>query len=281
MIVDRPMSAGELADRMVTLLVRNWRVVSPLLLAAALGIGAFSAITRRTTGTAIALGVVLHFAINAFAGAGIVFAVAEPDSHRTIGAAVRRASRSYLRALGTSIAAFVSVVPLGFIAALPAALISVVLPLSFTMRIEFCFALVTLTVGPIGALLAGIAFPIALLEDRTPFDAVGTAFRRAKSLGFRSSWLLGMAIFLMVYGPAWVLNTALEALPRAASLPLAAEIALELIGDAMSLGLGMVLSTLIAVETRIRTDGHDLEVALQSATSASATLTTPGVSTSQ
>jgi hypothetical protein len=285
-IVDRPMSVGELADRTVTLIVRHWRVIGVFVLVEALPIGALRATMHRDgAGGIYGLSWLLDVALTAFAAAAIVFAIAAPDPQRPIRSAAELGRTWFLRSLGTSVATFVVIAPIAGVTALiwfglNFGLTRGLLLPSF-VGTAICVALFVVTIGPIIALVVGTAVPIALLENRTPFRAVGMVFRRSGALGFRRMWLLGIVLLVMTYGPPVAVDATIDAFPMPRALEPALAVARELFSDAVSLGLGIVLATVVAIETRIRTEGHDLALELQSATSASPTLTAPGVTTSQ
>jgi hypothetical protein len=282
-IVDRPMTIGELADRAVTVTAQRWTIITVFVLVRALPLAALQAITvdLNRPWTMLVFVVPLVLVLNAFTQAGIVFGIVE-SGRPSIRSAANLGRVWFGRALATDIASVLALLPIIVVATLVAWAVSAAIP-AVPRATSLFWTLIVFgaMVGPVIGLLQGTAAPVALLEDRQPFDAVGTVFRRLRVLGIRRTWLVGMLMFLVTYAPAVALAFVVDALPTPRAWAPALAAAQDILQAAVSIGVGFVLGTLLAIEIRIRTEGHDLALELQSATSASPTLTTPGTTTSQ
>ena len=102
-------------------------------------------------------------------------------------------------------------------------------------------------------------------------EALGDAvdYRRVEVVGPRvSSELLakstiglGLAIFAVTTAPILVVSSMVDAVVAATHLA-GLRVLDEVIADSVSLGLGIVLSTVVALDLRARFEGADLEAAL-------------------
>ncbi|MDB5028602.1 MAG: hypothetical protein JWO66_2291, partial [Candidatus Eremiobacteraeota bacterium] len=139
-------------------------------------------------------------------------------------------------------------------------------PMSAVAILALSGAVAGLVVLPRPSLVASTMMPIMLLERVSPFVALTRARRRVKHTGWRRSWLLGLAIMAITFAPALAISGAVEAIVSATHL-YALRLIDELISDAVSVGFGAVLCTVTALEMRARSEGTDLEAALEPAAS--------------
>lgn len=114
---------------------------------------------------------------------------------------------------------------------------------------------------PRAGLVGATMLPIVILERRSAWDALMLARRRVDHAGFLRSTLLGLAVFAVTVLPVLLMSEAVDTLVDITHL--AALRALEeLFSNAVSLGLGIVVSTVAALDLRARFEGADLEAAL-------------------
>ena len=103
-----------------------------------------------------------------------------------------------------------------------------------------------------------------ILEHVSPAAALTFARRRVNHTGFVRSSLLGLALFAVTFAPLLVVSAVTDTVVDLTHLT-ALRALDELITDVVSLGVGVVLSTVISLELRARSEGSDLEAALDTA----------------
>jgi hypothetical protein len=106
--------------------------------------------------------------------------------------------------------------------------------------------------------------PIVILERSSPGDALTRAQRRVNHDTFLRSSLLGLALFAVTVAPVLVVGAAVDAIVDATHLEALRALA-ELLSDAVSIGLGTVLSTVAALDLRARYEGTDVAAELDAA----------------
>jgi hypothetical protein len=117
---------------------------------------------------------------------------------------------------------------------------------------------------PRAGLVGATLLPIVILERCSPWTALSRARQRVNHAGFLRSSLLGLALFAVSVVPILLASSAIDALIAATKFE-ALRALDELISDALSLGLGVVLGTVAALDLRARFEGVDLEAELDAA----------------
>lgn len=262
----QPLSIGEIVDRSVTLAVVHWRPLLALVLMEALPMGCVRALlpqSRPMTLLSFALDVLL---ISLLYVAAILITVS-PD-RPALGGVLKAAVQRFGVSLVTLLLSSVWLAFWIFVTAVA----GVVVAMPFTMDGYPVAGVVAGAVGggfvgllalPRAGLVAATMLPIVTLERVSPWMALGRARRRVDQAGFRRSTLLGLAIFAVSYAPAIVSSAVVDTVVDATHLE-ALRVVDEFFADAVSLGLGVVLSTVAALELRARTEGADLEATLSS-----------------
>jgi len=259
----RPLSIGEIADRSVTLAVRRWRTLVVLVLIEAIPVGVLRA-TYPSSGLLFVLDVVL---IALVYQAGIFTAAARgPETARAM---LKAAAPYYGAALRTYIASLVWMLLWLIVCAIAGGLAA--LPFAATQNRVAAIVAASIAGGAVGlavlpraGLVAATMLPIAVLERRSAGEALARARLRVNQAGFLRSSLLGLAVFAVTVAPTVALGPAFDALTELTKIR--ALDALEVLAsDAASLGLGVVFSTVAALEMRAHYEGSDLEAELDAA----------------
>ena len=110
-------------------------------------------------------------------------------------------------------------------------------------------------------LVAMIVVPIVALEDVSPWKGLMTAFRRVGHLGLVRGWLLGLAAFALTLGPALAISFAMDTVVAATKSRERSRPSKSLSSYSVTLGFGMVVATVVALEMRVRFEGSDIEAA--------------------
>jgi hypothetical protein len=264
----QPLSIGEIADRSVTLAAQRWRTLLALVLIDAVPIGMVRTIPGSDNFPLLWL--IPGFLVVAFLyPAALLTAVAPVAASpgRVLRAAARRFGSSFLAYLLGSLWYLMWVVVavlLGALVTIP--FIAFNAPINPGAMVLWVGGIASFVLLPRPALVASTMMPIMLLEGVSPFVALTRARRRVKHTDLRRSWLLGLAIMAITFAPAVAIGAAVEAIVNSTHL-YALRLFDQLFSDAVSVGFGGVLCTVTALEMRARTEGTDLEAALESAAS--------------
>jgi hypothetical protein len=260
----QPLSIGEIADRSVTLAIQRWRTLLVLVLLEAVPIG----FVRGLPGSEkfMPLWFIPDVLLVALLYAAVVFTVVAPAGAapgKVLGAAVQR--------FGSSLATFLlSALWIGLwlglttllAAAVTIPFVALKAPINAAAILFLAGAIAGVVLLPRPGLVAATMIPIAILEGVSPFVALTRARRRVKQAGPRRSWLLGLAIFAVTIAPSLAIGAAIDTIVKLTHLS-ALRAFDELFTDAVTTGFGIVLATVIALEMRARTEGTDLEAALE------------------
>lgn len=262
--IDRPFSIGEIIDRSVTLAVRRWRTIAILVLVEGIPIG----IARTLVPDHPAALSLIWFVPDV-----LLVALLYGAMTRTVASAEAPSAAAALRASASRFGTVLAVILLGWaylglmmVPVLIFAVFVVILTVSIAgqgvaVGVAAAFvALGFLALMPGAGLVATIAVPIAALEGASPFRAFGIAFRRARSAGWWRTWLLGLVLFVISLAPALVVGAVASALIELTKIR-ALNLVDEVVVDAITLGFGMVVATVIALEMRVRYEGSDFEAA--------------------
>ncbi|MDB5069428.1 MAG: hypothetical protein JWM87_539 [Candidatus Eremiobacteraeota bacterium] len=259
--VDRPLSIAEIADRSVTLAVRRWRTLLVLVLAEAVPVGILRMVRPERPEALMLVSLVPDIALVVllYGAAAVVTAAPEPPS---VTAALRTAASRYGALLAVFIVAWLyfSLIGLGvaFAAVLTAAPVAAMFGRTAAIAVGAVVALLGFVLFlPRAGLVAMIVMPIVALEERSPSKALATAFRRVRNTGQWRARLLGLAMCALLVAPLVVIAlTADNVDPKLPAFTLVE----ELLSDAISLGFGAVVATVISLEMRVRYEGADLEL---------------------
>jgi hypothetical protein len=259
-----PLSIGEIADRSVTLAVQRWRTLLVLVLLESVPVGLIRAVFPAS-GPAQLLSVALDILLVALLYPAAVLTTAAPAPPAP-GAMLKAAARRY----GVSFATFLLSAAWTVLWLLLSVSAGVVVALPFVAlgnrpvtRIALFVAasVAALALLPRAGLVAATMLPIVILERRSPWDALTRARQRVNHAGFVRSSLLGLAVFAVTVAPILAVGAAIDTIVGITHLA-ALQAFDELIADAVSLGLGIVLSTVAALDLRARYEGADLEAGL-------------------
>lgn len=262
MIVDRPLTLGEIFDRAVTLVVRRFPTVLII-------------------GAATAVPVVLSGVLEYFAGG-------HPSSGARLGSAVLRLISNLL--ILVTYGGFALLFAQGDDGPSGLTLIGIAFSRFWRFfRVSFATGIVTVGIvaggliavmtfawaGPIGVGIAGAAvgaalllplfasqqaFYIAILEDVDAWRAVSLAFSRVLQRGQRKrSWVLGFFIAVIYIAPFLVFGGVAQFLT---AFPWAVTI-LEAVFTVVALALLTATMTIAALDYRVRTQGTDLLLAAE------------------
>jgi hypothetical protein len=258
--VDRPLSIAEIADRSITLVVMRWRTLLMLVLAEAVPIGILRMLVPDRMSTVL-VWFVPDIGLAALVYGAAVYTTAAPDvpSFMTVLRAATRRYGSFLASLIVSWL-YVLLIALAVLIASWLATLLVAGAQNPSLAVAAGFAILVLGFAaflPRAGLVAMIVIPIVALEERSPWRALSTAFRRVQNAGKRRAWLLSLAVFAIGSAPPLLLSFALDPFDRDVPVLRLLE---ELLGDACSLGAGVVVATVVALEMRVRYEGFDLEL---------------------
>lgn len=226
MIVARPLTIGEIFDRAVTLLVRDWR--------AALAIGAAVSLPQ-------ALGQAL-----------VVAEASSPFARWLLGIVTALA---YLYGFAALVAVYAGRDPRALLASSLARLLRVGLVAGFSILVVFAalFAVAVLTARALGAIGAGGVSVIGSL-----IAAWARAFAPAAR---RRSALLAYAIVLAYSAPAFVIGAAFAFLALAMRQPWLTVLVYP-VATTVSFGFFAAVVTVAANDYRVRREGADLDAVL-------------------
>ena len=248
----------------MTLAVRHWRTLFVLVLIEALPVGIVR-VMLPATGRAHLLWLPLDILLVALLYPAAIL-TATATSTLTAGLALKAAARVYGASLVTFVisaawtllwfglsAAAASLAMLPFIA--------IQSPTAAVVAAAIGGGAVALALLPRACLIAATMLPIVILERQSPFEAFARARSRVNHAGFVRSSLLGLAVFAVTIAPLLVIGSGVDTIVEMTHLT-ALRAVDEVVSDAVSLGLGMVLNTVAALDLRARHDGADLEAEL-------------------
>ena len=263
----QPRSIGDIVDRSVTLAVRHWRTLFALVLIEALPVGFIRAMLPGT-GQENFLWLPLDILLVALLYPAAILTVTA-TSMPTAGFALKTAARRYAASLLTFVISGAWTLLWVVLSAAAASL--AMLPFIVIQNRNAAVAAavvaggaVALALLPRACLVGATMLPIVVLERRSPFDAFARARRRVDNAGFVRSSLLGLAVFAVSVAPLLVIGAAVDTIVSLTQLSGLRALD-EVLSDAVSLGLGMVLNTVAALDLRVRHDGADLDAELDAA----------------
>jgi hypothetical protein len=260
-----PLTIAEIFDRAVTLVVRRRAPVALFSVLLVVPSAAFQLTSWPLPSPAAPLALLI--VVVPFAGAlwhaSLVNVLAGRAT--TASAALRLAAANYWAPLRSYVLAGTAQGVLNVMCLLPARLVSGGVPDgSWTAR-----SLGAALLGvPAAALIApltlvfSIAFPITVLERRGASNGIAVAWSRVmRRGGLRRAWLLGGAMALVMFGVELVAPEAVQQIGPAAAPGWRDAIETLIVGT-VTLAYGSALSTLAAIDYRVRAEGVDLEAAL-------------------
>jgi hypothetical protein len=245
----QPLSIAEIFDRSVTVAVRRWRTVMLLCALAAL--------------PDVVVRLIVHSAAPVFAA--MVRSFAFPGAPVQVWRLLRSALPDYWRSLGAFILSYVVIAA----TLIPGALIVVAVsevgllaggPRGGLIGGALTALVVLALLVPVFTALA-VYYPIVILEGIGPWTAIGRAFARFTQGGMRRTWLLGAALLVISVAPYAVLEPLanwLSALPGLWWVVAASPYVEIATGTAYA----MAITTVAAIDYRTRSEGSDIEAAL-------------------
>ncbi|HTW84825.1 MAG TPA: hypothetical protein VMD91_12200 [Candidatus Sulfotelmatobacter sp.] len=260
MIVDRPLTIGELFDRAVTRLVRCGVPVAMLTLVLVVAAVAQNLFTPRLTAHYDAAAIVFMFcwfiaeavyAFLSFAAAVRLYGGESLGAVDALRAVVRDDPWRLVRlALLT-----------GFIGAVGLWILGGLIGLVGGAASGAGVIVLLIVAGPVTAFFQ-LAFATCVLEGTPAVVSLGNAWSRAFAFGERRrSVLLLYAIILAEWVPLYGIDAIGTGLSRLFQLPLFATVT-QGAGGPIGTAIGAALLTVAALDYRVRTQGADLEAAL-------------------
>jgi hypothetical protein len=266
MIVARPLTIAEIFDRTVTLTVQRWRPIVVLAL-----LGSIPSVLARVatrgqdpSGPALAAYLVCTLAVGALIYPASIRAFADDVEPSSIAALLRRAAPD----VGRSLLLFVLIDAVLFVPffafALIVAVAYIIGHLAGAVLAGVVLGVPTLIALPGLYAILTIVYPMMILEGTGVWRSLRNAWRRgAQGGGFARTWLLGAAVLFAVCTPAIAVDAGLKQLATVLGglwwLTLPGTLLASLIGT----GFGMGLSTIAAIDYRLRAEGTDLHAALE------------------
>lgn len=256
-VVSRPLSIGEIFDRVVTLLVRRGRAVLVLALASAVPtvLGELVEAYAPGSGGAVLLRI-LGGLMSIYGGAAILLLIAGLDDRpdplrllrdvfaRFLGLFGAAFVTNMLNALvgGTAFAIAAAVVRAGVVAGalVGVALFAVVAPMVFAFE---------------------LGFAIAVLEDVGGIEGVRRAWRRTMRNDRGRTWRLAFAALAAGLGPVFVLDSAIEMLAKLPGLRWTPGAA-ALVETMTAFVFFNAVLAVASIDYRVRQEGLDLEAVL-------------------
>jgi hypothetical protein len=265
MMVARPLTIAEIFDRTVTLAVQRWRPIVVLSL-----LGSIPSVIERAathgqdpSGPPLAAYLAGSLVLGAFIYPAGIRAFADDVEPRSISGLLRRAApdvwRSLLLFLLVDALLFVPIIALAVIVTvayvighvLGAVLVGIVLGIPTLIALRGLYVILT------------IVYPMLILERTGVWRSLRNAWRRTQSDGFSRTWLLGAAVLVAVFVPAIAVDAGLKQLAAVLGalwwLTLPGTFLASLIGAGFATGL----STVAAIDYRLRAEGTDLVAALE------------------
>ncbi len=263
--IDRPLGIGEIVDRSVTLTVQRWRTLLLLVLVEAVPVGIARVTVPDHPAPLMLVWFVPDVLLAALLYGAVAFTTASVFAPPAM-SVLRASARRFWPVMGAMLLSwlFLSLIALAIL--LTAAFIGVIAAAFTQNRIMLpVLGLGVMALGlfvflPRNGLVAMIVVPIVALEDVSPWKGLMTAFRRVGHLGLVRGWLLGLAAFALTLGPALAISFAMDTVVAATKLRALTAVE-EFIVDSVTLGFGMVVATVVALEMRVRFEGSDIEAA--------------------
>jgi len=256
--IDRPLSIPEIVDRAVTITVRRWQTLAVIVLIQALPA---ALVTTFAPQYATIWTVVMLF-VDPLLAAAVIVTATTPEMP-SAGAALVSAARRYRSLFVAQLLTGLIALGAALIVGIPLVLLSGLIGAGFGAIGVSTFAAIAIAIVlPTPNLVIAIIDPIVMLENMTAGDAVGIAFRRARNAGWWRSWRLGLTYLAFDLLPTYALMAAGQQMARLAHLPIVNAV-LDMLTSGITLGIGIVVATVISLEMRVRYDGSDLVAALQ------------------
>jgi hypothetical protein len=251
----------EIVDRAVTITVRRWRTLTAIVLIQAIPLALVETFGPAYANLWTTINVV--FLTPLLAAAVIVTATAPemPSAGSALGKAAHRFPSLVIGLLLSLLIALVGIAIIG----IPIGLLFGLIGAGFGLPGVVFFASVGFAIAfPLPNLVIALIDPIIMLENATAVEAAGIAFRRARNAGWWRSWRLGLTCFAFDLLPTFALSSAGEQIGRLLHLPVV-NVVFDLLTSGVTLGIGIVVATVISLEMRVRYDGTDLIAALRQA----------------
>jgi hypothetical protein len=261
--VDRPLSLGEIVDRSVTIAVRRWWVLLVLVLIEAIPIG----IARTFEGDgphANYWWLAVDFLIAPWLYCAAVLTTASPEVP-SVATVLRRSLARYRSCLAAAVLAVVLAlfvgIPAAFALVVAVVSVSALGPTAAGAAGAIAGGAVVLWLAPRLILVGTLLYPIVALENASAGQAWSIAFRRTRNAGNMRSWLFGLALFALGLVPSLIIGFGLDQLVDLTHVS-AFRFVEELLSDALSVGFGSVVATVMSLEMRVRDEGADIEAAI-------------------
>ncbi len=265
MIVARPLTIAEIFDRTVTLAVRRWRPIVLLALLSAIPsvLARAASHGQDPTGAALVVYLVCSAVVGVFIYPAFIHIFADEAEPRSVADVLSRAARDFWRSLlanlliGTAI--FVPILLLIF--AVAVGYLFAHLPDAIVVGVVL--GLPTLAALPMVFAILAIVYPMLILERTGPWGTLRNARRRAGRGGYVRTWLLGAAMVVAVETPAIAISIALDQVAKVLGGLWWLALPGMFVALMITTAVGSGLSTIAAIDYRLRAEGTDLQAALE------------------
>jgi hypothetical protein len=199
-----PLTVGGIFDRAVTIVVERWRVLLPL----ALLLGAVEAIVQaiieaRANGWLIGAAELISTSVDVVLFTGIVAVVADFGGRCDLGSLVRLGLLRFWSAAGVVVLSCLALIVVIFISFIPSSLLryheSELAGAAFIGGIGVALALCSFL-----TIYVSIAYVNVVLESMSPLGAIRASTHRVKSAGAGRALLLGAALVVLTFAPAFL-----------------------------------------------------------------------------
>jgi hypothetical protein len=265
MILARPLTIAEIFDRTVTLTVQRWRPIAVLALLSAIP----SMLSRAAShgqdpkGAALVLDLVCSLVVGAFTYSAFVNVFADEGQPRSIAYLLREAAHDFRRSLLAILlidAAFFA--PLFLLVFIVAAAYFIA-HIAGAIVAGVVLGLPAVASPPAVFTILAIVYPMLILERTGPWATLRNAWRRAGRGGYARTWLLGASIAVAVETPAIALSVVLEQVAKMLGGLWWLAFPGVFVALMITTAFGSGLSTIAAIDYRLRAEGTDLHAALE------------------
>jgi hypothetical protein len=262
----RPLSIGEIFDRAITLLVRNWL---PFLIIAAVGVlpsqsvSYFADVRHDAALTLLKTATYLFGAVAALASARVVAAIYRNEPavwYEALGAAFGRLPS----AIGANVTmALIAILPLLIVVGIPAGLGVFRFPNLFADLVAVIAALAGLAIF-LGAYFANeYVYSAMMIDDYRAMDGVGRALELFGRDRIGRTLLFALAAGCIMFGGSFVAGALLGLFETALhNRPIG--MVLETLLLLFASAVGQVAIPIFYFDTAIRREGYDMQLALDS-----------------
>lgn len=279
----RPLGFGEILDGAFTLFRRHFAVMFSLVLVAYLPLSVTGVLIRLQARTGPSAGTLVPVVVLSIVGILLMLVVwgalawqvsqAYTGGEVSVGTAAWRGLRAFLPLVGAGILAYLLLVVVLFVLAIPLGLISVMVTMAGGKTASMVATGILVLALAVGMLFAGSALfavvPAVVVEGRGPVAALARSYRLSVGARLRVAgimlvgWVItmlpGVAVAAVTGGWRRMLNPSLpDTTPGAVAV---AEQLFQLVGSAFTTPFLVAALVLLYYDRRVRSEGLDLEVA--------------------